>query len=44
MKSIRNRLLLMLLLFIIVPYFLTVFFIYGFTKAFKIQPLNTIKR
>lgn len=32
MKSIRSRLLLMLLLFIILPYFITVFLIYSFTK------------
>ncbi|YCA43847.1 histidine kinase [Bacillus sp. JZ8] len=32
MKSIQNRLLLMLLIFIILPYFLSVFFIYSYTK------------
>ncbi|PFO09601.1 histidine kinase [Bacillus sp. AFS076308] len=32
MKSIQSRLFLMLLIFIILPYFLTVFFIYGYTK------------
>lgn len=32
MKSIQSRLFLMLLLFIIIPYFLSVFFIYGYTK------------
>ncbi|WP_078410065.1 sensor histidine kinase [Priestia abyssalis] len=32
MKSIQSRLFLMLLIFIIVPYFLSVFFIYGHTK------------
>lgn len=32
MKSIQSRLFLMLLIFIILPYFLSVFFIYGHTK------------
>jgi two-component system, sensor histidine kinase YesM len=32
MKSIQSRLFLMLLLFIIIPYFLSVFIIYGYTK------------
>ncbi|MGQ4666922.1 sensor histidine kinase [Metabacillus halosaccharovorans] len=32
MKSIRSRLFLMLLIFIIIPYFLSVFVIYGYTK------------
>ncbi|OAS87827.1 MULTISPECIES: cache domain-containing sensor histidine kinase [Metabacillus] len=32
MKSIQSRLFLMLLIFIIIPYFLSVFFIYGYTK------------
>ncbi|HZH58688.1 MAG TPA: histidine kinase [Metabacillus sp.] len=32
MKSIRSRLFLMLLVFIIIPYFLSVYFIYGYTK------------
>lgn len=32
MKSIRSRLLLLLLVFILLPYFLSVFLIYGYTK------------
>ncbi|MBO1511851.1 sensor histidine kinase [Metabacillus bambusae] len=32
MKSIQSRLFLMLLILIIIPYFLSVFFIYGYTK------------
>ncbi|MDR0140338.1 sensor histidine kinase [Metabacillus idriensis] len=33
MKSIQSRLLIMLLIFIILPYFLSVFFIYTYTKS-----------
>ncbi|MEE3952653.1 hypothetical protein [Peribacillus frigoritolerans] len=32
MKSIQSRLLIMLLIFIVLPYFLSVFFIYTYTK------------